>query len=308
MERVLITGCSGFLASHLTADLKNAGAEILGVTEENYTTGEYRVQRADIREGVEMERIVKDFLPRKIYHLAAVSNVGFSWKNPSLTYEVNLIGSSNLLEAAKKYSPEARIILMSSAEVYAPQARGKLTEKSDLAPDNPYALSKLAMEMAADLIIRSEGMDIIKVRSFNFTGPGQNKSFVAPDFASQIAAIEMGKSDPVIRVGNLSAVRDFSDVRDISRYLRSLAESGRQGEVYNLCSGHAYSISDILNTLLRLSRAEIRVEVEQSRYRPVDKPYLAGDPSKIRDEMGLVPAYDLEKTLSDLLDLCRTEI
>ncbi|MEN8222934.1 MAG: GDP-mannose 4,6-dehydratase [Acidobacteriota bacterium] len=308
MEKILITGCSGFLASYLTKKLSSDKTEILGITEEDFSSEKYRVIKADIRDRTGIENIIREFTPDKIYHLAAISNVGFSWKNPGLTYEVNFIGSSNILESAAKYSPSARIILMSSAEVYSGVTGGLLKEDSKTSPDNPYALSKLAMEMAADLYINSKNMDIIKIRSFNFTGPGQNVSFVSSDFAAQVALIEKGKRDPVIKVGNLSAERDFSDVRDIARFLSVLGREGKSGETYNLCSGRAYSISDMLNTLLELSDSNIRVEVEKERYRPVDKPLLAGDNSKIRNELGLVPQYDIKQTLSDLLEFSRNSI
>ncbi len=305
MEKILITGCSGFLSSYLSRGLSSDQTKILGITEEDFSSDEYEVIKTDIRDRAGIENIIKDFSPDKIYHLAAISNVGFSWKNPALTYEVNFIGSSNILESASKYSPKARIILMSSAEVYSSIKEGSLSERSETSPDNPYSLSKLAMEMAADLYISSKNMDVIKIRSFNFTGPGQNISFVSSDFAAQIAAIEAGKREPVIKVGNLSAERVFSDVRDISRYLSVLGRSGKSSEIYNICSGRVYKISDMLNILLELSTSEIRVEVEPERYRPVDKPLLAGDNSKIVMGFGLKPEYDLEMTLRDLLDHTR---
>ncbi len=301
MDKVLITGCSGFLSSYLTKELNSDRTKILGITEENFHSDEYEVIKTDIRDAAGIERIIKEFNPDKIFHLAAISNVGYSWINPGLTYEINLIGSSNVLESASKYSPSARIILMSSAEVYSRITNGKLSEESETSPDNPYALSKLAMEMAADLYINSKNMDIIKIRAFNFTGPGQNDSFVSPDFAKQIAGIERLERDPVIKVGNLTAERDFSDVRDISRFLSVIGRSGKSGEIYNLCSGKVYKISDILNSLLELSTKDIKIEIEQNRHRPVDKPYLAGDNSKILDEFGLKPEYDMKMTLSDLL-------
>jgi len=305
MEKILITGCSGFLSYYLTRELSSDQIQILGLTEENFSSDEYEVLKTDIRDGERIGKIIKEYNPDKIFHLAAISNVGLSWKNPSLTYEVNFIGSSNILESASKYSPSAKIILMSSAEVYSGITKGLLSERSKTSPDNPYALSKLGMEMAADLYIKARDMDIIKIRSFNFTGPGQNISFVSSDFAMQIAEIEAGKKEPVIKVGNLSAERDFSDVRDISRYLSVLGRSGKSGEIYNLCSGRAYKISDILNKLLALSTSNIKVEVESDRYRPIDKPLLAGDNSKIVKGFGLTPGYDLKMTLKDLLDHSR---
>jgi len=307
MQKVLITGCSGFLASYLVKELDIENLRILGITEEeDYISEDFEVITADIRDKTKIKSIISEFSPDFIYHLAAISNVGFSWQNPGLTYEVNFIGSSNLLESAFEYSPDARIILMSSAEVYAKKKRGLLSETSKISPNNPYALSKLAMEMAADLYVNSRNMEIIKIRSFNFTGPGQNISFVSSDFSYQIAQIEKGKKDPVIKVGNLSAKRDFSDVRDIARYISVIGRKGESGEIYNTCSGSVYSISDMLNILLELSTSDIRVEVEKERLRPVDKPILAGDNSKIKSRLGLKPEYDMRMTLADLLEHSRS--
>lgn len=309
MDKVLITGCSGFLASYLTKELDSDDIKILGITEErDYSSKDFDVINVDIRDRERIEKIVREFTPDYIFHLAAISNVGFSWKDPGLTYEVNLIGSSNLLESTAKYSEGSRVILMSSAEVYSKITGGKLSESSGTSPDSPYALSKLAMEMAADLYINSSNMEIIKIRSFNFTGPGQNSSFVSSDFSRQIAQIEKGKQEPVIKVGNLSAKRDFSDVRDIARYLSVISKEGKGGEVYNTCSGSVYSISDMLDILLDLSSSDIRVEVDKGKFRPIDKPLLAGDNTKIKNEFGLNPEYELKKTLADLLEYARNPV
>ncbi len=307
MKNVLITGCSGFLSSYLINELEKDNNRILGLTEDkSFTSDRFEVIYADIRDKDKIADTIKNFSPEIIYHLAAVSNVGFSWKNPQLTYEINFIGSSNLFEAANKYSPYVKIILMSSAEVYSKIKFGKLSEESATSPNSPYALSKLAMEMAGDLY--KSDMSIVKVRSFNFTGPGQNISFVSPDFASQIVKIEKGLTEPIIKVGNLSAKRDFSDVRDIARYLTVIGREGISGEIYNTCSGDVYSISEILKIMLGFSYAEIKVVVEEGRLRPVDKPLLAGDNSKIKNEFGLEPKYDLKNTLLDIMDFYRTKL
>lgn len=304
MSRILVTGCSGFLASHLLQGLAGeAGNRVFGVTEvAGFRHPGIEVFQVDIRRRDDLERLVAQVRPEQTFHLAAVANVGFAWKNPALTYEVNFLGTSNLLEALRHAAPGSRLLLMSSAEVYRPDAESPLRESSPLAPQNPYALSKAAMEMLAGMYGRAFAMKACVARAFNFTGPGQDRKFVASDFASQVARIERGESEPVIRVGNLEAVRDFSDVRDVARWLRVVAAGAEPGEVFNLCSGATCSIRRLLDLLLEHARVPIRVEVDPDRFRPVDNPVLRGDPGLIRRRFGLVPEYPFERTLLDLLD------
>jgi len=311
MSRIIITGCSGFLASYLVKELQSdKNHEIFGITDlaESNLSDVARVFHTDIREQQTLFNLVKELKPELIFHLAAISNVGFSWRNQALTYEVNIIGSTNLMEAIAKHAPHARLILMGSAEVYGANHSRKIRENSPVAIRNPYSLSKLAMEMVADLYINSKKMEIIKVRSFNFTGPGQDKKFVASDFASQIAEIEMGNRDPVLKVGNLSAVRDFSDVRDIARYLLQVSRSGEPGDIYNLCSGRSYRIKEVLDLLLKLAETEIKIEVDSKKFRPVDIPILAGDNSLLKNKFGLTPNFKIQQTLQDLLQFWRMQL
>jgi GDP-4-dehydro-6-deoxy-D-mannose reductase len=272
------------------------------------------VFQVDIRRRLDIAQMLEIIRPDVTYHLAAVANVGFTWKNPELTYEVNFIGSSNLLEALQASAPDSRLLLMSSAEVYqtlparaAGEGGEPCRESSPTAPQNPYALSKLAMEMLGDLYGRAFAMKACIVRAFNFTGPGQERRFVAADFASQVARIERGQAAPVIRVGNLQAERDFSDVRDVARWLPVIAAGARPGEVVNACSGQAVSIRRILDILLEAARVPIRVEVDPSRFRPLDNPVLRGDPQRLRRRFGLAAEFPLERTLGDLLDHWRAQ-
>ncbi|MEN8153040.1 MAG: GDP-mannose 4,6-dehydratase [Acidobacteriota bacterium] len=307
MKRIMITGCSGFLSSYLVKDLKmEPDTEIFGITEvDDFSSDEMEVFNIDIRDRKKIFQIIERKKPEIIFHLAAISNVGFSWNNQKLTYEINFIGSSNLLEAVSNYVPDARVVLMSTAELYAKKNVGIINENSPTGFMNPYALSKMAMEMVGDLYQRTKDMNIIKVRSFNFIGPGQDIKFVSSDFAWQIANIEKGKQEKIIKVGNLSAERDFSDVRDITKYMTAIGKKGKSGSIYNLCSGNVYSIKYILDTLLKFSEKNIEVEVEKERIRPVDIPILAGDNSFIKNEFGLIPEYTIEQTLRDILDFWR---
>jgi GDP-4-dehydro-6-deoxy-D-mannose reductase len=307
MNRVLVTGCSGFLASHLLKLLQLDGkSKIFGITEvPGFSYPQVEVSQVDIRRRDDMIQLLAGIRPDITYHLAAVTNVGFAWKNPYLTYEVNFFGSSNLLEAILPVAPHSRLVLMSSAEVYRSEGKTPINESSPTQSQNPYALSKLVMEMLGDLYWKTHGLNVCKLRAFNFTGPGQDAKFVASDFACQIAAIEKGKQEAVIRVGNLAAIRDFSDVRDVARYVKEIGLRGTGGEVYNLCSGRSYSISKVLEVLLSLAKKPIRVEVDGGKFRPLDNPQINGDPARIQAEFGLRAEIAMEKTLLDLLDYWR---
>lgn len=306
-KKVLITGCSGFLSQPLIKELENSGDYLIyGITEElDFTSTHFQVTNLDIRNRDRLFQLIKEIQPDITFHLAAISNVGFSWKNQHLTYEVNFMGSNNLMEALSLHAPNGRLLLMSSAELYGNAGKDFIDEKTPICSKNPYSLSKHAMEMAGRLYEKSHKMNVTYLRSFNFIGPGQGNKFVAADFSSQIVDIEKGKKDPIISVGNLSAQRDFSDVRDIARYLRVIAENPDRGGTYNLCSGNVYTIREILDILLSLSSKKIEVQVDSSRLRPVDIPRLGGDNSLIKNTFNLSPRYKINQTLLDILEYWR---
>jgi GDP-4-dehydro-6-deoxy-D-mannose reductase len=310
-KKILITGCSGFLGSHLIDTLEKEKDLILsGITEvTDYNSSQLKVYHVDIRDRQKVFEAVEHIQPELVFHLAAIANVFFAWKHQQMTYQVNFIGSSNILEAISEISPHSRVLLMSSAELYG-NCRGKPCKETDLvsSPGNPYSLSKYAMEMLGNLYRQAKHMDIVTVRSFNFTGPGQSIQFVASDFSYQIAEIEKGKREPIIRVGNLSALRDVSDVRDIARYLTIIARQGENGGIYNLCSGKFYSIKDILDMLLSFSTKEIKIIVDEEKFRLVDIPKLWGDPSLIKEKFNLEPQYEIKQTLLDLLNYWRERV
>ena len=311
MSRILITGCSGFLAHFLINQLREEGSghDIHGLTEvTDFKSDRFHVHNLDIRDSEKIDLAIKSLRPDIVYHLAAVSNVAYSWKNPKLTYEVNFIGSSNLFESLHRYCPESRVVLMSSAELYGKGSNEPIAENHPVVIRNPYALSKRAMEIAGDMYAGAMGMDIIKVRSFNFTGPGQDKHFVCSDFAYQIARIEKGGREPVIRVGNLSAVRDFSDVRDIALYLVEIGKRGESGFLYHVCSGIRNSIQSVLDRLLSISEVEIEIVVDQSKFRPVDTPILVGDCSLLKRKFNCHPRFEFSQTLEDILNDWRYRI
>ncbi|MGE5342770.1 MAG: GDP-mannose 4,6-dehydratase [Candidatus Omnitrophota bacterium] len=315
-KRILITGCSGFLASHLIDQLLLNGAgrtyTLSGMTEVlEFESNTFDIYYADIRNRDHIFNAIQGIRPTLTFHLAAISNVGYSWKHQQLTYEVNFVGTSNLLEALSEFSPDSRVLLMSSAELYGGKnTESPCSETTPLAARNPYALSKMAMEMLGDLYLQNSKnrLEIIKLRSFNFTGPGQDRQFMASDFSHQIAEIEKGKREPVIHVGNLSVKRDFSDVRDIARYLNVISEKGENGGIYNLCSGNVFSTEEILDILLSFSTQKIEKVVDEEKFRPVDVPFLMGDNRLIRETFHLLPRYEITETLRDLLGYWRKKV
>lgn len=309
-NRVLITGASGFLASHLVDQLSREDVEIYGTSDllpEPKTREKlFSFTKSDIRDHSALHSLIKEIKPTIAYHLAAVTNVGFSWSHSALTYEINLMGSSNLIESLAATKVPCQIVLLSSAELYGQQNGLPLHEGSALRCHSPYALSKWAMEKLTDLFLHHHTLKFLTVRAFNFTGPGQSPHFVASDFARQIARIESGLNDPVIEVGNLTAERDFSDVRDIARYIIRLTLGGiHASDIINLCSGQSVSIQKILDILLSLSQKKIVVKTDPKRFRPVDIPKLLGDPKRLVEFYGLRAQYSIEDTLRDLLAFWR---
>ncbi len=308
-KRALVTGASGFLASHLVRILRNEGTEIFGISdlipEPDVLETITDFRKLDIRDNSRLHHYMAEIRPDIIYHLAAVTNVGFSWQHPALTYEINLTGSSNLIESVAAAASPCTVVLMSSAELYRHQSEA-LNEESPISCRSPYALSKWAMEKLVDLFSHHHQLRFMIVRAFNFTGPGQSPKFVASDFARQIARIELGLAEPIIEVGNLSAVRDFSDVRDVARFLVELSlTGGNQPDTINLCSGKAVSVREILDLLLSRSSQKIEIQTAAERFRPVDNPIMIGSTERLSRKYALHAGYTLERTLEDLLEYWR---
>jgi GDP-4-dehydro-6-deoxy-D-mannose reductase len=290
---VLVTGASGFVGSHLMDRLPGA----VGWSRKDFDLLDRDAVRARIRE----------LMPSIVYHCAGAPHVAPSWANTMRPLANNVLATHYVLDALRRTGGTCRVLIPGSAYVYR-SSDAPLAENAEVAPANPYALSKLAQEQLGLRSVAEDGVDVIVTRSFNHTGPRQAPSFAASAFARQLARIEAGLEEPVMHVGNLEARRDMTDVRDTVRAYELLIERGRPGVPYNVCSGVAYAIGELLESLKSRVRVPVRVEVDRSRLRPNDTPLLVGDPSRLRAETGWTPEIPFEKTLDDLMDYWREAV
>jgi GDP-4-dehydro-6-deoxy-D-mannose reductase len=254
----------------------------------------------DVLDREAVHAAVRAVRPAVVYHMAGAAHAGRSWDQITPTLRVNVLGTHNLLAALADIGGPCRVLVPGSALVYRPQDRA-LTERDELLPGSPYGLSKLAQEMTAQQAGAASGVEVLLTRSFNHIGPRQDPSFFAASFARQVARIELGRLEPVLRVGNVDARRDLTDVRDTVRAYRDLVRAGLPGRPYNVCCGQAHRVGDILDGLLK--RATVPIEVRQDRalHRPNDAGLVLGDRSRITAETGWTPQIPLDRTLDDLL-------
>lgn len=264
-------------------------------------------QEVDLLDRDVVARTLADLSPSAVYHCAGAAHVGQSFTTVRDTLAANVLGTHHLLDGLRAAHLGARVLITSSSLVYRQSDRA-LKEHDPTGPATPYALSKLAQEMLGQRGIQEDRQQVIIARSFNHTGPRQNPSYAAPGFARQIALIERGRLRPEIAVGNLEAARDLHDVRDTVRAYRDIIERGQPGEVYNVCSGQAFSMREVLDRLISMSRTAVTVSVDPARFRPNDNPLVLGDRSRIEREIGWTPAIPLDQTLTDLLAYWRKEV
>lgn len=264
----------------------------------------------DIRKEEEVFRVIKKIKPQWIFHFAAVSNVGHSWKMRTETLETNLMGTYYFLEALREFCPQSRILFISSSDIYGgmPSEGEFLKEEDSFHVLSPYSFSKVSGELLSRFYSEVEDLDIVIARPFPHTGPGQSSDFVCSDWACQIARIEKNLSKPVIKVGNLEVKRDFGDVRDVVKAYFLLMKKGKRGETYNVCSEKAVSLQKILDILLSYSHLEIAVQADAAKFRRADIPFLVGSSEKIRKDTSWKPEIPLEKTLRDLLEYWRKKM
>jgi len=316
MRRVLVTGITGFAGSHLVdAMLRMGDVEIFGILRwrsrtENIEHFRSRVSllECDLRDSTSTRDALEAVRPDWIFHLAAQSFVPTSWNAPHESISTNALGQLNLFEAVRRIGIKPRIQLACSSEEYGLVLPDELPirESNPLRPLSPYAVSKVTQDLLGYQYFKSYGLDVVRTRGFNHEGPRRPNVFVASDFAWQIAEVERGRRDPVIHVGNLDARRDFTDVRDMVLGYWLALEKGEPGEVYNICSGKAYSIRQVLELLLGMTTCQIEVREDPKRLRPSDVPVLLGDNSKFRQATGWEPRIPFEQTLRDELDFWRT--
>ncbi|MBU0457637.1 MAG: GDP-mannose 4,6-dehydratase [Nanoarchaeota archaeon] len=302
--KCLVTGISGFVGGYLTEFLIKKGYEVYGIDQSGNLVKGAEVLQADILDKEKVFKIIKDVRPNQIIHLAAQSSVRRSWDNPELTQKVNVDGTRFLLDAVREAEINSRILIVTSAEIYGVPNGILITENHSLKPVNPYGESRLKQEKLIEEYKEEYNMDIVISRSFPHMGPKQLNKFVCSSFAYQIAMIESGKQEPVLKVGNLEAVRDFTDVRDIVKAYYLLINSDSNG-VYNICSGNGISISEVLKALLCFSNRKINVKQDPNKMRPSDIPVMVGNNSKFVNLTDWIPIIPIEETLKNLLDYWR---
>lgn len=263
----------------------------------------------DITDYDRLAALLRSIKPDAVAHLAAFSSAGLSFKDPSKAFEVNARGTVNVLEAVKDTGTKPRVLTISSAEVYsAPEGKEPLSESSPIGPVNPYGLGKACGELVAFHYYSVWDVDLTVVRPFNHTGPGQSDVFVLPSFAKQVAEAEKGLRDPVLSVGNLDVVRDFTDVRDIVEAYRLLLERRPPGSIYNVCSGRSYVIRELVDRLISLSTVKMEIKTDPKRRRKAETPALMGDNGLIARDLNWRPKISMNKTLEDLLAYWRAVV
>lgn len=310
MKKAMVIGAAGFVGSYLIKHLsEDCGYEVVAtkLPSEELDNLPCQVRNLDILDKESIVSLLFEVRPDYIFHLAAQSSVSVAWNNPQLTIDVNIKGAVNVMDAVRELYYKPRIVVIGSGEEYGHIREGETPIKEDnrLAPGNIYAATKACQNMIGSIYARAYDMEIVLVRAFNHIGPKQSPIFVVSDFCKQVAEIEAGLREPVMYVGNLSAKRDFTDVRDVVRAYALLAKNGQKGATYNVGRGHAYEIREILDKIISYSSVDIKVETDPAKIRPVDVPIIEADIAKLMEATGWVPEISIDNTIKEVLDYWR---
>lgn len=316
MKKILITGVSGFVGQHLLTFLSTKpGLSVQGIDVDTLDSladypGSYEYSSINMLDKESLFELIRKFDPDAIIHLASSSSVAYSWKNPNDCFKNNTNIFLNLIEAVRLHKKNCKILSIGSSEEYGKVDVSSLplTEEVNVNPSSPYGVSRVSQEMLSKVYVTGYGLDIVMTRSFNHTGPGQDNRFFIPDFASQLMKIKKNATqngpdtDPVINVGDLTVVRDFTDVRDVVKAYWLLLKHGRKGEIYNVCSGTGYSLSQLAKMMNELSAANVRIQQDSDRIRPAENPVIIGSNEKLSSETGWKPMITIETSLEDVLN------
>lgn len=313
MKKAMIIGAAGFVGNYLMEYLRkecNMEVHVTKLLREEIGNSNVKEYNLDILDKESIVSLLFEIRPDYIFHLAAQSSVGLAWKNPCLTIDVNIKGSVNVMDAVRELYYKPRVILIGSGEEYGHINAGEtpIKEENMIRPGNIYAATKVCQNMIGNIYAQAYDMELMMVRAFNHIGPTQAPMFVVADFCKQVAEIEKGIREPVIYVGNLEAQRDFTDVRDVVRAYAMLIDKGKSGETYNVGSGHAVSIREILDLIILLSNQVIKVEIDPNKLRPIDVPIIEADTTKLRELTGWEPEITLEQTIKETLDYWRKRV
>ncbi|MBD2860875.1 GDP-mannose 4,6-dehydratase [Paenibacillus oceani] len=313
--KALVTGISGFVGSHMAEFLLNNNVEVTGTIRQRSRMDHIRhikdvqLVECELRDPFSVETLIGEIKPDLIFHLAAQSFVPTSWNSPIDTIHNNVAGQVNIMEALRRFDLASKMQVACSSEEYGHVEPDEvpIRETNPLRPLSPYAVSKVAQDYLGYQYYKSYGLPIVVTRTFNHTGPRRGENFVTSNFAKQIADIEKGRKPPVIHVGNLTAKRDFTDVRDVVRAYWLALEKGKPGETYNIASGTCYTVQEVLDLLLSYSNVSISIQEDPARLRPSDVEILLGDATKFQSETGWKPEIPFEKTMRDLLQYWRDQ-
>ncbi|MCQ3928981.1 MAG: hypothetical protein DPW16_00855 [Chloroflexi bacterium] len=316
--KAIITGATGFVGRYLADYFNSVGSyQLYGTTYNEPTPNEATLQKftdlqgLDVRDKAAVHHLIESIAPDVIIHLAAQTHVPTSLSDPWGTHETNIRGTLNILEAVRGCNfMHTRVLIISSAHVYGVVKPDDLPirENQPFNPGDPYSVSKVAQDALGLQYFNTYGLNVVRVRPFNHTGPGQTTQFVIPNFAMQIAEIEAGLKPPELHVGNLEAERDFCDVRDVVRAYHLLTTQGQPGAVYNICSGRAYRLKNLVEQMIALSGQDIEIKIDPSRFRPLDAPTVYGDYSALHHDTGWQPEIPMEQTVVDVLNDCRARV